>query len=178
MSAVIRAVTLMDAGRPVEGRLRSVARTSTTGHRHDRLPASTDADSSSTDPEVRLTAPASADDWTWRACYEQPFALAELALQAEQAVERIQRLNRDLLFEGDFGRLAAVVNEVARLDELLAAAQRIGVETQGATAADYHPAVYLRLRDCFAFGPCHTVVLKGKGPVSAYFLEGPLAEAT
>jgi adenylate cyclase len=39
-------------------------------------------------------------------------------------------------------------------------------------------AVYLRLRDRFAFGPCHTVELKGKGPVSAYFLEGFLAEAT
>jgi adenylate cyclase len=39
-------------------------------------------------------------------------------------------------------------------------------------------AVYLRLRDRFAFGPCHTVELKGKGPVSAYFLEGILAEAT
>ena len=36
-------------------------------------------------------------------------------------------------------------------------------------------AVYLRLRDRFAFGPCHTVELKGKGPVSAYFLEGLLA---
>ena len=39
-------------------------------------------------------------------------------------------------------------------------------------------AVYLRLRDRFAFGPCRTVELKGKGPVSAYFLEGCLAEAT
>ena len=39
-------------------------------------------------------------------------------------------------------------------------------------------AVHLRLRDRFAFGPCHTVELKGKGPVSAYFLEGLLAEAT
>jgi adenylate cyclase len=38
-------------------------------------------------------------------------------------------------------------------------------------------AVYLRLRDRFAFGPCHTVELKGKGPVSAYFLTGLLAEA-
>src|SRR4051794_12338799 len=35
-------------------------------------------------------------------------------------------------------------------------------------------AVYLRLRERFAFGPCHTVELKGKGPVSAYFLEGLL----
>ena len=38
-------------------------------------------------------------------------------------------------------------------------------------------AVYLRLRDRFAFGPRNTVVLKGKGPVSAYFLEGLLPEA-
>ena len=34
--------------------------------------------------------------------------------------------------------------------------------------------VYLRLRDRFAFGPCRTVELKGKGPVNAYFLEGIL----
>ena len=39
-------------------------------------------------------------------------------------------------------------------------------------------AVYLRLRDRFAFGPCHTVELKGKGPVSAYFLEGILEGST
>jgi adenylate cyclase len=38
-------------------------------------------------------------------------------------------------------------------------------------------AVYLRLREQFAFGPCHTVELKGKGPVSAYFLEGLLGQA-
>ena len=34
-----------------------------------------------------------------RASYEQPFALAELTLQAEQTVERIRRMDRDLLFE-------------------------------------------------------------------------------
>ena len=35
-----------------------------------------------------------------RASYEQLFALAELTLQAEQTVERIRRMDRDLLFEG------------------------------------------------------------------------------
>ena len=39
-------------------------------------------------------------------------------------------------------------------------------------------AVYLRLRDRFAFGPCRTVELKGKGPVSAYLLEGLLGQAS
>jgi class 3 adenylate cyclase len=34
--------------------------------------------------------------------------------------------------------------------------------------------VYLRLQDSFAFGPRNTVELKGKGPVSAYFLEAAL----
>jgi class 3 adenylate cyclase len=38
--------------------------------------------------------------------------------------------------------------------------------------------VYLRLRDRFAFGPCRTVELKGKGPVSAYFLDGLLGESS
>jgi adenylate cyclase len=39
-------------------------------------------------------------------------------------------------------------------------------------------AVYLRLRDRFAFGPCRTIELKGKGPVSAYFLDGLLGESS
>jgi class 3 adenylate cyclase len=38
-------------------------------------------------------------------------------------------------------------------------------------------AVYLRLQDRFAFEPRGTIELKGKGPVSAYFLEAPLAAA-
>src|SRR4051812_16914757 len=51
-----------------------------------------------------------------RASYEQPFALAELALQAEQTVERMRRLNRDALFEGDRARRTAIVSEMERLD--------------------------------------------------------------
>jgi adenylate cyclase len=38
-------------------------------------------------------------------------------------------------------------------------------------------AVYLRLQDRYAFEPRGTIELKGKGPVSAYFLEAPLAAA-
>jgi len=39
-------------------------------------------------------------------------------------------------------------------------------------------AVYLRLRDSFAFGPRNTVELKGKGPVCTYFLEAARAAVT
>jgi hypothetical protein len=51
-----------------------------------------------------------------RASYEQPFALAELTLQAAQTVEHLRRLNRDLLVEGDPARRTAILNQMEQLD--------------------------------------------------------------
>ena len=51
-----------------------------------------------------------------RASYEQPFDLAERTLQAQQIVDRIRRLNRDVLFEGDPARRTAILQQMERLD--------------------------------------------------------------
>src|SRR5215207_5289527 len=51
-----------------------------------------------------------------RASYEQPFALARLTLQAQQIVERIRRMDRDLLFEEDSARRTAILNQMDQLD--------------------------------------------------------------
>src|SRR5438270_11481062 len=47
-----------------------------------------------------------------RASYEQPFAITELSLQAEQTVERMRRLSRDAVVEVDPTRRSAIESQV------------------------------------------------------------------
>jgi methyl-accepting chemotaxis protein len=54
-----------------------------------------------------------------RASYEQSFAIAERALQAEQVTERIRRLIREAVVQQNAGRRAALVSEIDELDAQL-----------------------------------------------------------